>query len=107
MLIALWAALAMVVVDILGTLLVQAEARDRAHLSAMLDTFGWYASIATTTISVTALQGHSLSLKVAVVIAVSIANYAGSWAGVKIGQRYIKRAVPVSPVRKRPRPVVK
>jgi hypothetical protein len=82
MIIALWAALAMVATDILGTLLVQAEARNRAHLSAILDSAGWLFSIATLSISVAAI----------VLAAVTVANYFGSYAGVIIGQRFIANA---------------
>lgn len=94
MLIALWAALAMVAQDVFAVCLVQAEARDRAVLSALLDSVMWLASIATTTISVTALQSHHLGAETVVVIAVTLANMAGSFIGVKIGKRYIK-ALPV------------
>jgi hypothetical protein len=90
MIIALWAALAMVAQDILAVCLVQAEARDKAALSAGLDSAMWLASIATTTISVTALQGHQVPVKTVVVVAVTLANMVGSFAGVKIGQRFIK-----------------
>jgi hypothetical protein len=87
---ALLAAVAMLIQDILGTLLVQAEARNRALLSAALDAVGWGAAIATTTISVSALQGHDLGLKVLVIVAVTAANIVGSWAGVVIGKRFIR-----------------
>jgi hypothetical protein len=90
MIIALWAALAMVANDILAVCLVQAEARNHALLSGCLDCVMWLASIATTTISVTALQSHHFSLKVIVVVAVTLANMAGSIAGVRIGKRYIR-----------------
>jgi hypothetical protein len=92
MIIALWAALAMVATDILGTLLVQAEARNRAHLSAILDSAGWLFSIATLSISVAAINGHDLKLKIVVLAAVTVANYFGSYAGVIIGQRFIANA---------------
>ncbi len=90
MITALWAALAMLTNDVLAVLLVQAEARNRATLAAALDSAMWLASIATTTISVTALQGHNLDVKTVVIIAVTLANVAGSFAGVKIGERYIR-----------------
>lgn len=88
--IALAAALAMLANDILAVLLVQAEARNRAGLSALFDSAMWLASIATTTISVTALQSHHLSTKAAVIAAVTFANIAGSYIGVAIGRRFIK-----------------
>lgn len=87
---ALLAALCMVVQDIMAVLLVQAEARNRAGLAALFDSLMWLASIATTTISVSALQGHHLGTKAVVIIAVTLANVAGSFAGVRIGKRLIK-----------------
>jgi hypothetical protein len=74
----------------MSVLLVQAEARNRAGLSAIFDSVMWLASITTTSISVTALQGHHLSTKATVVVAVELANVAGSYAGVAIGRRYIR-----------------
>jgi len=91
-LIVVMAALAMFAQDILATLLVQAEARNRAGLAAILDAVQWGAGIATTTISVTALQGHSGALKAAVVLAVTAANITGSYTGVVLGKRLIKQS---------------
>jgi hypothetical protein len=84
------AALAMLAQDMISVLLVQAEARNRAHLAGICDAIGWGLAIATTTISVTALQGHSLGLKIAVVLAVSASNYIGTLLGVRIGKRWVK-----------------
>jgi CDP-diglyceride synthetase len=92
MLIAIYAALAMFVQDVLAVCLVQAEARNRASLAAGLDSAMWLASISTTTISVTALQGHHLDVKAVVVIAVTLANVVGSFVGVTIGKRFIRQA---------------
>jgi hypothetical protein len=86
----LLAAVAMVVQDVLAVCLVQAEARNKAGLAAGLDAVMWIASIAVTSISVTALQSHHLSTQAAVLIAVTLANVAGSYAGVKVGERLIK-----------------
>lgn len=100
MIIALWAALAMVAQDILAVCLVQAEARNRATLAGLLDSAAWLATITTATISVTTLQGHSLALKAVVVAAVTAANFIGSFSGVKIGQRLVRelpKAVPCCP----------
>jgi hypothetical protein len=44
----------------------------------------------TTTITVTALQGHHAGLKTEVIAAVTLANFAGSSAAVKLGRRFIK-----------------
>ncbi len=87
---ALAAAGAMLLNDVAAVLLVQAEARNRAGLSAIFDSVMWLASIATTTISVTALQGHDLSTKALVLIAVELANVAGCYTGVAIGKRWIR-----------------
>lgn len=84
----------MVVQDILGVLMVQAEARNRGWLTGTFDSLGWLAAIFTTTLSVTALQGHDTTLKVVVVAAVTAANFAGSLIGVAIGKRFIKGAKP-------------
>lgn len=84
------AAGAMLVNDIAAVLLVQAEARNRPGLSAIFDSIMWLAGISVTSISVTALQGHQLSTKALVVIAVELANVAGSYIGVGIGKRYIR-----------------
>ena len=90
MLIALYAALAMAIQDVLAVLMVQAEARNRGLLAGIFDAFCWGAAISTTTISVTALQGHDFSLKVLVIVFVTLANIVGSVIGVWIGKRFIK-----------------
>lgn len=90
------AALAMYVQDVLATVMVVAEARNRAHLAASMDTAGWLAQITTTTVSVDALLTGSLAAKAAVVLAVSAGNYAGTYSGVKLGHRLMpdKAVVP-------------
>lgn len=90
MLIALQAAAAMVVQDILATLLTQAEARNRAKLSGLLDSLMWLAGIWTTDWALIDLNGHSSTDKIAVLVLVSAANYGGTVAGTKIGERWIK-----------------
>ena len=79
----------MVVQDILAVLLVDAEARNRGWLAGILDSAVWLFAIATTTIAVTALQGHSLAGKIELVAAVTAANLVGMRLGVWIGKRYI------------------
>jgi hypothetical protein len=94
--IVLWASLAMVVEDLLGVLLVQAEARNRAKLAGLMDALSWIAAIAVTAWTVNTLNGHSTGLKVAMLIGVSVANYVGSYSGVKIGERLVKvKPIPV------------
>lgn len=84
------AAGAMLIQDIAGVLLVQAEARNRGMLSAVFDSVMWLAGIVTTTVSVTTLQGHHLNAKVIILVAVELANVAGCVIGVKVGKRWIK-----------------
>lgn len=102
MLIALYAAVAMFVQDILSTMLVQAEARNRAHLAGLLDSLAWVAAISTTTLSVSTLEGHDFGRQVVVVIAVSAANYFGTVAGTKIGARWLPAEPTVVPLRAKP-----
>jgi len=87
------AALAMYVQDVLATIMVVAESRNRPHLAASMDTLGWLAQITTTTVSVDALLTGSLESKVIVVAAVSAANYAGTWSGVKLGHKLMPERV--------------
>ena len=94
---ALWAALAMVVQDLLAVFLVQAEARNRAVLAGLLDTVAWPFGITQVTISVSALQSRHAGRVAVVIAAVSIANFAGSAAAVKIGKRFIKDKAAVCP----------
>ena len=87
---ALAAAGAMLINDVAAVLLVQSEARNRAGLAAVFDSIMWLASITTTTVSVTALQGHQIDTKAAVLVAVELANVAGCYIGVAVGRRLIK-----------------
>lgn len=84
------AALAMVIQDVFGVLLTQAQARNHGWLAGTFDSLQWGAAIVTTTVSVTALQGHDLPFKVAVIAAVTVANFAGALLGVALGKRFIK-----------------
>lgn len=88
--IAVLAAVIMVAQDILSTAQAQANNRHKASLSGLLDMASWLVTISTTALSVTALQGHDLARKIAVIGAVSAANYIGSVLGVKIGDHFIK-----------------
>lgn len=91
--IALLAALCMIVTDVVATIMVQAEAANRGWLAGAMDTVGWYFSIGTTAISVTALQGHSFGTKVWVLVLVGAANLFGTKLGQVMGKRIIARAV--------------
>lgn len=91
--IALLAALCMVFQDVLGVLMVQAEARNHGFIAGICDSAMWLFAIATTTISVTALQGHSVHEKALVIVCVTIANLLGSVIGVYLGKKFIKEQV--------------
>jgi hypothetical protein len=87
-----WAAVAMLAQNVLAVFLVQAEARNRALLAGLLDCLMWPAGMITTTITVTALQGHHAGLKGEVIAAVTLANFVGSSAAVSLGRRFISLA---------------
>lgn len=70
--------------------MVQAEARNHGWIAGLCDSIMWLFAIATTAITVTALQGHSTNEKVVVIIAVTAANLVGSQLGVQVGKRLIK-----------------
>ncbi len=84
------AAVSMLVADVLSVLLVQAEARNKAVLSGVLDTIGWGAGVVVTLSTINALNGHNEALMVGVVAAVTVANFAGSWGGVRLGKRFVR-----------------
>jgi hypothetical protein len=86
------ASVSMVVADVLGVLLTQAEARNRAVLAGFLDTVGWGAGVIVTLSTLDALNGHNRPLMFGVVAGVSVANFAGSWAGVHLGKRWVHDA---------------
>ena len=86
-----WAAVAMLAQNVLAVFLVQAEARNRALLAGLLDCLMWPAGMVTTTITVTALQGHHAGLKGQVIAAaVTLTNFVGSSAAVSLGRRFIR-----------------
>jgi len=101
MTVALIAALAMVATDIAGTVMVMAEAKERGWIAGFCDCAGWYVSIATTTITVTSLQGHNTMQKVWVLLFVGAANIFGTKLGVMTGKALMRRfpgEKPVDPV---------
>jgi hypothetical protein len=83
------ASVSMVVADVLSVMLVQAEARNRAVLAGLLDTVGWAAAIVVTLSTLNALNGHDRPLMYGVIAGVSIANFGGSYLGVRIGRRWV------------------
>ena len=85
-----WAAVAMLVQNVLAVFLVQAEARYRALLAGLLDCLMWPAGMVTTMITVPALQSHHAGLKGEVIAAVTLANFVGSSAAVSLGRRFIR-----------------
>lgn len=91
MLIALVAAGAMVLTDILGVILVQAEAANRGWLAGACDCAGWYVGIATTTVSVTTLAGHDTARKMWVLALVGAANVIGTKLGQVLGKKLLGR----------------
>lgn len=90
MLVALIAALCMVVSDVLATIMVMAEAKERGWLAGFLDMGGWYVSVTTTSISVTTLSGHDTADKVYVLLFVGLANVLGTKLGQLTGSRLLK-----------------
>ncbi|HTZ63482.1 MAG TPA: hypothetical protein VMB51_05205 [Solirubrobacteraceae bacterium] len=90
----LWLALAgvcMVVSDVLATVMVEAQATYRRHLSAALDTIGWVVAITTTEYSLRLLDSHSTAAHVYCYVCVSAANYYGTWLGVGWGAKLTSR----------------
>ena len=90
MLTALLAAAAMVISDILATVMVMAEAREMGWLAGLLDMLGWYVGILTTTVSVSTLSGHDTADKIYVLAFVGLANVIGTKLGQVTGSRLLK-----------------
>ena len=84
------ACITMVLTDVLGVLLVQAEARNHGWMAGFMDTAQWIPGIVCSTITITILQGHSLVGKVGIIVSVSLANLFGTKFGQSIGTKYIK-----------------
>ena len=53
-----------------------------------MDCLMWPAGMVTTTITVTALQGHHAGLKGEVIAAVTLANFVGSSVAMRLGRRF-------------------
>lgn len=82
---------AMVTQDVLGSVLVMAEADRRAHTAALCDTAQDAARLTgLLVVTGTALDSTDLPLKVAVIAATLAADYTGTWLGVTLGGRLIK-----------------
>lgn len=79
---------AMVPQDILGVLLVRAEVAGRAHRAGLLDVAQDACRIAGLLVNAgTILLARDLPLSAAVVGATLAADYIGTYAGVRLGQR--------------------
>jgi hypothetical protein len=84
---------AMFAQDVLGVLMVQAEAAYRAHRAALLDTAQDACRIVGLLVNAgTVLLSHDLPLSAAVIGATLAADYSGSYTGVRLGQRLDRRA---------------
>lgn len=79
---------AMFAQDVLGVLLVRAEAQGRAHAAARWDTLQDACRLAGQATAIgTVLLGHNLALKAAVLAATLAADYLGTLTGVRLGTR--------------------
>jgi hypothetical protein len=85
-----YAAVAMLVQNILGVLMTQAEAKNHGWMTGILDSLGWIAAIVTTSITINALDGHDIVLKIWMIAGVTLANLFGSLWGVWIGKKFIR-----------------
>jgi hypothetical protein len=83
---------AMFTEDILGAVLVQSEAGNRARLAAWMDTAGDACAIASLwAVGDTLFAGGDLPLTVVTVAARLVADWTGTYYGVKIGERIAVR----------------
>jgi hypothetical protein len=82
----------MVVQDVLGVIMVQAEARNRGWLAGLLDMIAWLVAFVTLNISLNAVNGHDTTEKWLVIILVSAANLFGTKLGQMIGAKYVTDA---------------
>lgn len=81
--------------DVLGTLLVQAEASYRAHRAGLLDALQdlcWIASYIA--IGDSLLVGHDYALSAVVIAARLAADYSATYTGVRIGRRLDRKVAP-------------
>lgn len=92
------AAGAMFAQNIITCVLQQARLEDKSTLAGALSALSWLVSIFTTSWSVSAINGHNLGLKLAVLGAVSFANFVGSFSGTKLSEVLLrKRKAQVKP----------
>lgn len=85
-----FAALTMIAYNVLSVFLVQAEARNWAWLTAVIEVFRWPANFLVTYFGVTTLQGHDPHSKLVMMATLTTFNAAGSLVGVHLGRRLIR-----------------
>lgn len=89
--VAVVAAACMILTDVLYTCMTLSQASGRGWLAGGLDAAGWYVGIITTTISVEALGGHSLTRKIWVLVLVGAANVVGTQIGEETGKWLLRK----------------
>ncbi|MDE2103137.1 MAG: hypothetical protein KGL39_38180 [Patescibacteria group bacterium] len=89
---ALWVFLGLFGYNVLVTVLVQAEARNRPWLSACLAGLTGTLSIGVTTLAVLSLQHAASAQVVLVYTGVAAGNFAGTFLGTQIGKRWVRAA---------------
>lgn len=87
----LCAAAAMVWQDIFGTLLTQAQARNREWLAALFDNAYYLGWIVSTYVAVGAMNHASLAHRALVVAVMMVANTVGIVTGTRLGKRWVKQ----------------
>ena len=86
---ALTAAGALFAYNVVVTILIIADARGHGWLAGWLSAISWTLNITGTAIAITALHGHTLETKAAVVVFASLANLFGTKLGQTLGQRFV------------------
>ena len=94
---ALLAFLAMFATDVVGTIMVIAESDRNALLSALGDTIGYLLGFVCNALALGSYVKYGLTPSTLIIIgAVSLANFSGTWSGVKIGERWMGSAAKVT-----------
>lgn len=92
--VALLAFLAMCANDIAMTVMVIEEARLDAVMAGLFDIMGWLTSLVCSALAIESIirNGWRNARSLAIISAVSAANFAGTFAGVAIGRAFIHHA---------------
>lgn len=90
MTILLCAAAAMVWQDIFGTLLTQAQARNREWLAALFDNCYYLGWIVSTYVAVDAMHHASLAHRALVILVMMVANTVGIVTGTRLGKKLVR-----------------